>query len=274
MSAGGASSVVVPPDVAAMYADFKTRRAFRWMLLSLDLERFELRVDRTGAPGSGVDEFLTALPALIFPTLEENYRLVLGNRPCRAAQRVNLRTFHVNLHGIRREVEGIKVGDLNLLDDWSGTKVAHDGCHASVDPRCRQARRAVTVGDRKLVYRKIWLMLRRVGNQVEDGRVRLEGFDAHASSGERNSPRSNVRADIKEQSTDLANLGPCPVDQRSFWQTKRTGTEVIQHWRIKDIKRWLNSAARLGESVLDHAVPRNFLILRTSLVNCSETYLL
>ena len=62
MSAGGASSVVVPPDVAAMYADFKTRRAFRWMLLSLDLERFELRVDRTGAPGSGVDEFLKALP--------------------------------------------------------------------------------------------------------------------------------------------------------------------------------------------------------------------
>jgi hypothetical protein len=62
MSAGGASSVVVPAEVAAMYADFKTRRAFRWMLLSLDLERFELRVDRTGAPGSGVDEFLKALP--------------------------------------------------------------------------------------------------------------------------------------------------------------------------------------------------------------------
>jgi len=62
MSAGGASSVVVPPDVAAMYADFKTRRAFRWMLLSLDLERFELRVDRTGAPASGVEDFLKALP--------------------------------------------------------------------------------------------------------------------------------------------------------------------------------------------------------------------
>ena len=62
MSAGGASSVVVPADVAAMYADFKTRRAFRWMLLALDLERFELRVDRTGAPASGVDEFLKALP--------------------------------------------------------------------------------------------------------------------------------------------------------------------------------------------------------------------
>ena len=58
MSAGGASSVVVPAEVAAMYADFKTRRAFRWMLLALDMERFELRVDRTGAPASGVDEFL------------------------------------------------------------------------------------------------------------------------------------------------------------------------------------------------------------------------
>jgi len=62
MSAAGASTVTVPPEVAAQWAEFKVQRKFRWMLLSLDLERFELRVDRTGAPASDVADFLKALP--------------------------------------------------------------------------------------------------------------------------------------------------------------------------------------------------------------------
>ena len=59
---GGAASVAIPADVTASYADFKQRRKFRWMTLRLDTERFELSVDRTGAPGSTVDDFVRALP--------------------------------------------------------------------------------------------------------------------------------------------------------------------------------------------------------------------
>ena len=45
-----------------MWLRFKQKRTYKWMLLKLDLERFELLVDRTGAPSSTAEEFAKALP--------------------------------------------------------------------------------------------------------------------------------------------------------------------------------------------------------------------
>lgn len=57
-----AATITVPADVLESWKDFKTKRLYKWMLLRLDLERFELCVDRTGAPTSSLDDFIKALP--------------------------------------------------------------------------------------------------------------------------------------------------------------------------------------------------------------------
>jgi cofilin len=57
-----AAQISVPPDVLETWKDFKTKRLYKWMLLRLDLDRFELCVDRTGAPSSTMEDFIKALP--------------------------------------------------------------------------------------------------------------------------------------------------------------------------------------------------------------------
>lgn len=57
-----AASISVPPSVLETWKDFKTKRMYKWMLLRLDLDRFELCVDRTGAPTSSMEDFIKALP--------------------------------------------------------------------------------------------------------------------------------------------------------------------------------------------------------------------
>lgn len=60
--AGGSTKIGVPDAVAQAFKDLKQKRKLSWMTFRLNPDTFELEVAKTGARGSGVADFVKALP--------------------------------------------------------------------------------------------------------------------------------------------------------------------------------------------------------------------
>lgn len=57
-----AHAIEITPEVAETYKDFKQKRKYKWLMFKLNQETFRLEITNTGAPSSGVAEFVKAFP--------------------------------------------------------------------------------------------------------------------------------------------------------------------------------------------------------------------
>jgi cofilin len=62
MSDTGKTVVTVPEAVATEFKLMKQRRKYRWLLLKLDHDTFELSIEKSGEPASTHADFVKALP--------------------------------------------------------------------------------------------------------------------------------------------------------------------------------------------------------------------